>query len=107
MLPVTLLFILFSTFACNSNNRPVKAKIPTADTGKFYPIADFFRKQIEYVDLRNYPLYKITVKDGKKDSSALGKDQFIALANVFLDRSISAPAIKVLYKESVFHDLSG
>lgn len=106
IITVCLLLILLCTIGCNSGNQPVKVKPAIADTAKFYPLADFFRKQIAYVDLRNFTLYKITVKDGKKDSSILSKDQFIALANLFLDRSISAPEIKALYQESVFQDLS-
>ena len=106
MLPVTLLLIFLTAISCKTNNRKANATLPTADTGKFYPIADFFRSQIQYVDLRNYTLYKITIKDGKKDSSGLNKDQFIALAKIFLDRDISSPKIRILYRETVFHDLS-
>jgi hypothetical protein len=103
---LTAFVFLFLLAGCHSNEGPAKTKITVADTAKFYPLESFFRKQVEYVDLRNFPLYKITVKDGKKDSSAITKDQFIAFAQVFIDRSISAPAVKALYKESVFHDLS-
>lgn len=105
ILPGALLFFFF-TGGCRSGNQPPKTKTTANDTARFYPLATFFKKEIEYVDLRNFPLYKITVKDGKKDSSVLNKEQFIALAQLFVDRSISAPAVKVMYKESVFHDLS-
>lgn len=97
---------MLGAIACDSGSRPAKTKIAMADTANFYPIGDFFRKQIQYVDLRNFTLYRITVKDSKRDSSVLTKDEFIALAKAFLDKSISSPAIKVLYTESVFQDLS-
>ena len=106
MLSVTILFFLLIANACHTNTGQPKAGSPTVDTGKFYPIQAFFKSQVEYVDLRNYPIYKITVKDGKKDSAQVSKDQFIALAKIFLDRSISSPGIKALYKETVFHDLA-
>lgn len=106
IVPVTLLLFWFASLACHTNEPQVKAKQPIADTSKFYPLAVFFKKQIEHVDLRNYPIYKITVKDGKKDSSALSKEQFIALGKIFVDRSITEPKVKALYKETVFQDLS-
>lgn len=106
ILPATPLLIFLIVIACNTNTRQKKATLSTADTSKFYPITDFFKSQVQFVDLRNYPMYKITIKDGKKDSSYLSKDQFIALAKTFLDRDISSPKIKILYKETVFHDLS-
>lgn len=105
-LTVPLCLLILGAFACNSGSRPAKTKMAITDTANFYPIADFFRKQIEYVDLRNFTLFRITVKDGKRDSSVLTKDEFIALAKVFLDKSISSPAIKALYRETVFQDLS-
>lgn len=92
--------------ACRGGNKPAKAKAAVADTAGFYPLAEFLRGEVEYVDLRNFPLYRITVKDGKRDSVALSKEQFKALAQVFFDRSISSPAVKAKYKESVFQDLS-
>lgn len=98
--------VVFHIAGCHSNDQQQQVKINVADTAKFYPLESFFRKQVEYVDLRNFPLYRITVTDGKKDSSGISKEQFIALAQVFISRSIAAPAVKALYKESVFHDLS-
>jgi hypothetical protein len=103
---VMVVIVLFCAVSCQTGKSPEKAKTPMADTAKFYPLAGFFRKQMEYVDLRNFLIYRVTIKDGKKDSSALSKEQFLAWAQVFLNRSISAPAVKALYKETVFHDLS-
>lgn len=81
-------------------------KTEVADTAKFYPLTGFFKTQIEYVDLRNFPLYLIRTIDGKKDSTTINKDTFISLATVFLNRAISEQKVKALYKETVFHDLS-
>lgn len=100
--------LLLAVFAHSCKSHPPKTKWDTAaaDTSKFYPLDVFFKEQVQYVDLRNFPLYKITVKDGKKDSAAITKEQFLAITDVFVKRDISAPAVKAGYRESVFNDLS-
>lgn len=104
---VVLVPVLFAVMSCQpASPPPAKGKVTVGDTAKFYPLTVFFTKQVEYVDLRNFLLYRVTVKDGRKDSSAINKDQFKILSRVFFDRSLSAPAVKALYKESVFQDLS-
>lgn len=101
-----IFFVLLILSACNTQKSKTQPVVPAADTAKFYPLHGFFKEQIEYVDLRSFPLYKITVKDGKKDSATITKDDFIAMAGVFYKHDISDPKIKALYKETVYHDLS-
>lgn len=104
--PVFIFILLLSVTACTSKKPAAKhTQSQPADTAKFYPLRNFFREQIQYVDLRNFPIYQIKTTDGIKDSTSLGKDQFIQLAGIFLQHDLSDPAVKVLYQESVFHDL--
>lgn len=98
-------FFVLCMMACRNHSANAGRQVPVADTARFYPLSDFFKSQLQYAKTVSTPIYRITVKDGKKDSVVLTEEQFNALAAVFLDRNISSPAIKVLYKESVFHDL--
>ena len=100
-----LLFLLIT--GCESK-KPASGKhaAQVSDTAKFYPLHQFFTEQIQYVDLRNFPIYQIREKDGKRDSLPISKEQFIGLAQVFLAHSLTDPKVKSLYKESVFQDLS-
>jgi hypothetical protein len=104
--PLFIFSLLLLLMACTSKkpagNNP-DARL--ADTARFYPLHNFFREQIQYVDLRNFQIYQIKTTDGVKDSTSLSKDQFIQLAGVFLQHDLSDPAVKQLYQESVFHDL--
>ena len=101
-----LLYILIGS-SCK-NNKPVEpaAIKKVEDTAKFYPLKDFLNEQIRYVDLRDFPIYKVTIRNKKKDSIALSKDQFIQQAAVFLNRELSFSKSKANYHESVFNDLS-
>ena len=105
-IPVLSLFLLMILTACQSHpskNGKDKAK---SDTARFFAIAPFFKEQLQYVDLRNFTIYKVTVVDGKKDSVALTKEDFSKWAAIFLDKDISTPEKAAGYKESVFNDLS-
>lgn len=104
--PVLIFFLLLLGTACTSKKPAGKTQqARLADTAKFYPLRNFFKEQIQYVDLRNFPIYQLKTTDGVKDSSAITKDQFIQLAGIFLQHDIAEPAVKVLYQESVFQDL--
>ena len=58
------------------------------------------------VDLRAYTIYMIKELNGKKDSVALDKDAFKAMAVQFLNKDVSSVEMHNKYTESVFHDLS-
>jgi len=106
-LPVLFFVFIVLASSCNSHPREIQPAIKKAeDTAAFYPLTDFLKEQIQYVDLRNFPLYKVTVKNGKKDSASITKDQFIEWAGIFLIRETSFSKAKASYKESVFNDLS-
>ncbi len=104
---LALLSLFFLAQACQSNKIPPAAKTKdSTDTGRFYPIGEFFQSQIEYVDLRNFTITQKNDIDGKKDSFNISKERFISLARVFAEKDISSPRIKKMYRETVFHDLS-
>lgn len=100
----TFCFLLI-LFACKSKPQPDTVAPAQTDTAKFYPLHRFFQEQIQYVDLRSFDIYKVTVKDGKKDSAAISKEAFIAWAAIFLKRDLSDPKEKIKYRETVFQDL--
>jgi hypothetical protein len=106
LLSAILGIYIMTLVACQSKPPNKQPATQPSDTSKFYPLRNFFTEEIQYVDLRSFPIYRVTVKDGKKDSSAISKEEFISLAGIFLERDISDPVIKALYKETVFHDLS-
>ncbi|MEO7530369.1 MAG: hypothetical protein ABIS69_03125 [Sediminibacterium sp.] len=100
-------FFVLLVIASSCNEHPPKAgTVKVDDTAKFYPLKDFFKEQIQYVDLRNFSLYRIIIKDGKKDSVSINKEQFIDLASIFLNKEKSFSKEKASFKESAFTDLS-
>lgn len=107
LIPILMVMLLGN--ACQSDKQKQAAtenKMVVADTAKFYPLVAYFKDQIQYVDLRNFPIYRIQTIDGKRDSANISKDTFVQLASLFLQRSLGEPGIKIRYKETVFEDLS-
>lgn len=104
--PVFIISIVVVMSACSNHQVKHNNNLPAGDTAKYYPLRVFLEEQIRYVDLRNFPIRKVTVRDGKKDSVTLTKEQFLDMAALFLLRDLSAPGIKALYKETVFQDQS-
>jgi len=105
-IPVLLFSMLTLIMACQSGTTKDGKGALKSDTAKYFATTPFFKEQMQYVDLRNFLIYKITVIDGKKDSVMLTKDDFAKWARIFLDKDISGPQIAKGYKESVFNDLS-
>lgn len=92
---------------CRQKNKQQQIKTQSTDTANFFPVNDFLIADIKDVDQTPYYIYKITVhQNNKRDSSALTKEAYKALANQFLSKSIATTALKPFYKESSFHDLS-
>ncbi len=95
---------------------------PIADTSKFYPIDQFIREQIQYVDLRNFIITKSNSISNQVNKNSLNiidtsqanhtnqlvisKEAFIKEAAAFLTEAITFSKQKYLYKETVFQDLS-
>jgi hypothetical protein len=100
---------LFLIAACRqkqSSPATQQVKLKVADTAKYFPIAEFFKEQIEYVDLRNFVITQLITRNGKKDSSQISKNQFLALGALFAKQAGLFQHNKQLYKEAVFQDLS-
>ena len=105
------LLILFCLSAClvlvSCKNGEQKARNTAGiDTTKFYPMNDFIKSQIEFVDLRSFYIYQKNDLNGVKDSIALTKESFKKIAAIFLEKDISSADKKQHYTETVFHDLS-
>ncbi len=102
-----ILFIIISGFVVSCKGPSPEKQQQAAvknDSTAYFPINDFFIQQKKDVDSTAYFLYKISLKDGKKDSSVIDKNTFDAFASQFLETDISDPALKNLYKENIFED---
>lgn len=102
-----LLFIVVSFTQCKNKKNNSAVNTSVTDTTTFFPVNDFIKEDIKDVQQNPYHIYKITNhKPGKRDSITISVDDFILLANSFLEKDITTTPLKSLFKESVFHDLT-
>jgi hypothetical protein len=92
--------------SCRQKDKRSALNSTSADTAKFFPVNDFILSDIKDVEQTPYLIYKITITNKKKDSSVITREEYKFLADQFLQKDISIPSLKPLYKESVFHDLT-
>jgi len=94
--------IMLATTGCKSKTHKITAV--TSDTVRFYPVNEYITGQINRADSVAGLIYKISIKNGVKDSSVLSKQQFNQLARAFLEYNISDKSVHNYYKESTFMD---
>jgi hypothetical protein len=102
-LALPALLSCFILVSCGHGGHSPKSS-PVADTAKYYSLDAFYREQLQYVELRNFPMYRVRIVDGRKDSAALGKNDFSALARQLFPTQAFAQKDKALYRETVFED---
>ena len=100
--------VLLAVTACrNKNKAAIGATVQSnADTGKAYDLSGFFNSQLQYASALKTPMYRIREVDKKKDSVTLTQEQLKEWIRFFTEKNISAPAVRPLYKETLFQDLS-
>jgi len=105
---ILLFFIIPILFLqCKQKEKAVTLHSPSTDTSAFFPVNNFIKEDIKDIEQNPYHLYKIVNHHpGSRDSSTISIEEFLKLANNFLSKDITTTALKPLFHESVFHDLT-
>lgn len=99
--------VLFTVLSCKQTSKQQNNKITSlADTSKFYPLDNFIKDQIRYVDLRNFTIQKTHTIDSSNNIKIIDKETFLIDATSILLLANNFIKNKQLYKEVVFEDLS-
>ncbi|MBL7699127.1 MAG: hypothetical protein JNK79_13260 [Chitinophagaceae bacterium] len=99
-------------WACGDQKEPASQEQATApdtdSTAKvespYFPVYDFLRNEVEYVDSLPVGIMKFTTVGGKKDSGFIRLEEFHTLAAEFLAPELYNETFKKLFKESSFFD---
>ena len=90
--------------ACtNSKNKTAQTDI-TTDTTSFYPIASYFKSQLNHFDSLDARYSIVTTEGTIKDSIVADGASITTLVHSFIESDISDSIQKKNYKESVFRD---
>ncbi len=103
--------LLLSVAACHQKNAsapagPDSTAAAATDSTKknFFPVADYIRSEIRYVDSMPLAILKYTTRDNHTDSSFIKGDEFHRLAQEFLVPELAADDFEKKYSETSFAD---
>lgn len=98
-------FLFYYSCRQNQNQRIAKQAVKN-DTTRFFQISKFIQNQIAEVNTTPYFIYKLTVFNGKKDSTAINTAVFNRISAQFLKPDINDTTLQKHYMENIFHDLT-
>lgn len=104
-------FCIF-TISCNEKNPQTKPEMALTDsvqdtaktTRQFFPVADFIRNEIDYVDSLPAGIMKYSTKGSRTDSGYIKLDEFHRLAGQFLPPELMEATFAKEFKETSFFD---
>jgi len=100
---VVFLSIIFFSCSTNTSQQPDGE---SKDSSVYYPVHEYFLNEVKDVDSTPFYIYKLSEKNGKKDSAGISKQAFKELAKQFLSINTNEAAFKKNYQETVFEDNS-
>lgn len=105
--------LAFITLSCSDKKPAATTEKPinpaagdSAAPQPFFPIADFIKGEIDYVDSLPVGIRKYTTRGNITDSGYIQLDEFHRLAREFQSPELSGPQFENHFKETSFYDKS-
>ncbi len=100
-----IVLLLLSITSCQQPASPVNPPPPADSTQKnFFPVADYLREEIRYVDSTPMALLKTTRWNDRTDSSFVRPDEFHRIAGEFLLPDLEKEPFEKKFSENSFMD---
>lgn len=101
-------FLFISIFiGCNSSSTQSEASQPADTTKKvkaYFPVLDFIKSEIAYVDSLPIGIMKYTTENGKTDSGYIKQPEFHQLAQEFIPPALEKESFEREFSETSFFD---
>jgi hypothetical protein len=104
LIPGSVASILLFILGCGQSGAGSSTEPDTKKEVVYYPISDYIRGQIQYVDTSLLAVIHYTTVNGATDSSVMEKPEFKKVAEEFLEPNLNDPLIKPKYEENAFID---
>lgn len=101
--------IIIFCIRCKNNFSSATNNIAKDSTSNepYYPISDYIRNQVAYVDTMPLAIDKLVFENGKRiDSNIIDRPTFKKMAEEFEQPDLNLNTIKPLYRENTYNDLS-
>ena len=103
-LPVLIIVFSFLISACKNDEEKKGTPPPQEEKKNFFPVADYIRSEISYVDSLPIAITKFIIRNGSKDSMYIKASEFDRLAKDFLPAELSNPGFEKDFTENSFFD---
>jgi hypothetical protein len=100
------ILILIGTVSLSSckDQKPATATPEQTEKKRYFPVVDFLKGQIHYVDSLPSAILKIVTENNKPDSSFIKREEFDRLAQDFILPDLQQNIFEKNFKESSFID---
>jgi hypothetical protein len=98
-----ILAISYLFLACHNNDEKVNTQ-KQEEKKDFFPIADYIKSEINYVDSMPLGIIKYNIRNGKTDSVFIKTDEFDQLAQEFLPTELKDSIFEKNFTETSFLD---
>lgn len=101
---VFLVLLIFAFCNCRNNTTASSGKKEDNSVQAYYPIGNFIRSQLIYIDSMPLAVLKYTTVRQVTDTSIIEKKDFKDIAAAFMTPDIGSPELKQQYEETSFID---
>ena len=98
-----IIIINFLVSGCQNNTQTVKTD-KAADKKTFFPVGDYIKSEISYVDSLPVAIMKYTRQGNQTDSAYIKPEEFHRLAQEFLPAELTTPVFEKEFSEVSFFD---
>jgi hypothetical protein len=100
-----LIILIGAVFFSNcKDQKPTTTALEQTEKKSYFPVVDFLKGQIHYVDSLPTAILKIVTENNKPDSSYIKRDEFDKLAQDFILPDLQQDIFEKNFKESSFID---
>ena len=94
--------------ACKNQTNNISSEKETAEKTvekkPYFPVTDFIKKEISYVDSLPLPIIKYNIQNNKQDSAFIKPKEFNSIAQEFLSDQLLEPSFQNNFTETSFID---
>lgn len=101
---IFLILFPFTLHNCTNNNTSSDQSQKDTAGNAFYPVGNYIRSQLTYIDSMPLAVIKYTTIHNVTDTSIIDKKDFKHVAAAFMTPDISSPEYKSQYEEHSFID---
>ncbi|HTQ64596.1 MAG TPA: hypothetical protein VMI12_07340 [Puia sp.] len=95
---------LFLIPACKNGEQKKDTPPPQEEKKDYFPVVDYIKSEIDYVDSLPAAIKKYTIRNGIKDSMFIKAADFDQLAKIFLPAELNNPGFEKDFTETSFFD---